>query len=77
MPSSLDASQRAVEELYHDAVLKRSLEDDDDCDRDRDCCGGRCVCSFLRDRIKQNLRMVLCDMISLRMVRGEDTILDE
>ncbi len=75
MSISLDATQKAVEELYHHTLLRDGLDEDED-----DCClncrGCLCTCKFLRDRIKKNLRAVLCDVILLRGYRG-DTVLDD
>ena len=67
--TGLDASQCAVERLY-DVVLNDALFD-----KDKRCnCEahyGKCLCNFLKERIKRNLRSVLCDMVLLKVLREE------
>jgi hypothetical protein len=73
--TSLEATKNAVEELYDDVLSSRLLKGEDE-----DCCncddGKNCqLCTFLSERIKKNLRMVLCDVILLKNIRS-DTILE-
>lgn len=64
----LDDTCRIVENLYRQVIFKEDIFDDG-------CSCG--ICYFcetsivLSDRIRKNLRSVLCDLIVLKMMRDE------
>lgn len=65
MSSKLDFVQSVVEKLYYETAFKDILAVEDG----EDICTESCSCELLKDRIKNSLRTVLCDLITLRTIR--------
>ncbi len=63
---SLDSSLRDVEHLYHNSLMKEDFFQEDDCPSKR----------LLHERLKKNLREVLCDLIILQKLKKEDAVLE-
>lgn len=66
MSVKLDLIQSMVEFVYHEAVFKDALLA---VGKEDICTEEPCSCELLKDRIRKNLRMIICDMIALKNIR--------
>jgi hypothetical protein len=73
--TGLESTQNTIEELYQEIVFNKDtpLDDEDGCECGR--CDNCKVTLLLKERIKTNLRTVLCDLMIMRLFR-DDTLLE-